>query len=237
MKSANKIVWNLCNSSNKLAERFYIPGFDGYLPFLLREEDCRDSKKIILSEKHLLFGILCSIHEYDDPNMSPYIRPKDKQTIYHLLDILGNGFNLKNPEKLVLDVAFKLRAENDLERSTRVLLNGMFLIPDSSKIKSDFIMAFWELSVNDSFINEELLKVLDKQLPLISIEDVLPAAYQAAIYFAFSLHKIHGDNVDKLVDDYLIRYVCDKGLKRKIADLIDKQKITFEDCISPPGTF
>ena len=54
---AFSLLWQHCDNDGDLAERFYVPGYVGYLPFFLSGEDLdkfRNNRKFELREEQLL---------------------------------------------------------------------------------------------------------------------------------------------------------------------------------------
>ena len=87
-----------------------------------------------MREEHLLKGILYGLYEFDHAP-KPWHQKKDKETLLYLLDVLGNGFKYESSEKMILDVAYDVRAKNGNTASHIILKVGHTLIPESSKIK------------------------------------------------------------------------------------------------------
>src|SRR6056297_3646345 len=125
------IVWQNCSENSKTADRFFVPSYEGYLPFFLYGKDLEafeDGKRFEVREEHLLKGILYGLHEFfNDPK--PWHQQIDKDTWLYLLDLLGNGLGFESPEKMILDVAYDLREKNGNDVSRIVLEVGIHLIP------------------------------------------------------------------------------------------------------------
>src|SRR3989338_1561520 len=150
-------VWIECGANNRMAERFFVPGYEGYLPFFLWGDELaafERKEKVEFREEQLLKGILFGLYEFD-LNPKLWHRKKDRGTLLKLLEVLGNSFGFESPEKMILEVAFSLREKNWNNASRVVLEVGNGLIPESSEIKSDLIGDLWAIAAE--FGEEESL--------------------------------------------------------------------------------
>lgn len=108
------IVWQECGANSRIAERFFVPGYEGSLPFFVwgDELDALEKKeKVGLREEHLLKGILYGLYEFDH-HPKYWHQETDRRTLLYLLDVLANGFRIDDPETLILDVASSVREKN-----------------------------------------------------------------------------------------------------------------------------
>ena len=99
------LVWKEADAV--LSERFYVPGYRGFLPFFISGKDLdslQAGESVELTEWQLLAGILCGLYEIDN-QPKPWHKADDRNTLTYLLDVLRNGFNFEDPEKMLLDVA------------------------------------------------------------------------------------------------------------------------------------
>lgn len=150
-KEKYSLVWKECSQGSDLARRFYVPEFTGFLPFFIWGADLEKMEQggqVELHEQQLLKGILYGLYEYDN-SPKPWHDLKSRQTLMHLLDILGKGFGFKDPEKMILDTAANVRDLNGNEASFKMLESGTKLLSGSSKIKSDCILDLWNIAVDD----------------------------------------------------------------------------------------
>ena len=155
----HSIVWKECGANSRYAERFFVPGFEGYLPFFIFGEELEkfeNKESVELKEDHLLKGILYGLNEFDN-SPKPWHQSKDRETLLYLLDILGNGFNFESPEDMILNVAARIREDNGNSVSRIVLEVGKNLMPESSKIKCDLIFDLWAV-ISERDENTEFLK-------------------------------------------------------------------------------
>ena len=150
-----------------MAERFYMPGYNGYLPFFLWGDELaahERNEKVELREEQLLKGILFGLYEFE-LNPKLWHHKKDRATLLYLLDTLGNGFGFETPEKMILEVAFSLRENNWSDASRVVLEVGSKLIPESAEIKCDLISDLWAIAAEfgeEESLFEEILSLVDK---------------------------------------------------------------------------
>jgi len=165
-KTNYSIVWYECGENSTLAERFYVPGFVGYLPFFVsgkEHERLENKEEIELREEHLLKGILYGINENEKKGVF-WDAERGKETYLYLLEKLGKGFGFDDLEYLILSVAASARSKNGHAVSYSMLLTGNELLPDSSQIKSDLISDIWMIlsgAKNRDFYEEGLRKIVD----------------------------------------------------------------------------
>ncbi|CAN5819987.1 hypothetical protein BH20ACI4_BH20ACI4_17790 [soil metagenome] len=224
------LVWQQCPSDGKLAERFFVPSFNGTLPFFLSGEDLisfETDGKAKIDEEKLLKGILFGLYELDnDPK--PWHQPKNKETYLYLLDVLGNGFGFTDPEKMILDVAANIRIKNGNNVSRIVLNSGLDLIPFSSKIRSDLICDNWAVMSEYGIENQLLEQLLEQIIELSSetyLESILPDAKEIICYYGFCAMVLNNESVND-IENYLQEFVYPnvkmQSLKIKIRDLLLK---------------
>lgn len=160
-------VWIECTAGNRMAERFYVPGYEGYLPFFLWGDELaafERKEKVEFREEQLLKGILFGLYEFDF-NPKLWHRKEDRGTLIRLLDILGNGFDFDSPEMMILEVAFSMREKNWNSASRIVLEVGNDLIPGSSEIKCDLIGDLWAIAAElgkEESLFEEILELVEQ---------------------------------------------------------------------------
>ncbi|MBK9528104.1 MAG: hypothetical protein IPO41_07230 [Acidobacteria bacterium] len=123
------IVWK--QADEQMAQRFYVPGYKGMLPFFISGSDLdllENRESVELNERQLLEGILYGLYEFDK-NPKPWHEKEDRHTLTYLLDFLSSGFKFETPESLILDCAAGIRERNGSPASRIVLLNGIDLVP------------------------------------------------------------------------------------------------------------
>ena len=224
-------VWQECGSNSQIASRFYVPGYTGYLPFFLWGDELaafEGKKKVELREEHLLKGILYGLFEFDR-SPKPWHRKEDRETLLHLLDVLGSGFNFKSPEQLILDVAYSIAEKNGSSASRIVLEVGAALVPSSDKIKSDLICSLWAvISENESkdSLYEEIIELV-KQTKL---DEIHPDAKEVICFYGFCA-TVFLKREDEL-KDYLMKYIYPNVTLAKLKHSI-KALLENPDAFSP----
>ncbi|HMS42794.1 MAG TPA: hypothetical protein PKE69_21370 [Pyrinomonadaceae bacterium] len=218
------LVWQKCSSDGKLAEKYFVPGFEGSLPFLLSGNDILqfEEGKVEVNEETLLKGIFIGLFELEnDPK--PWHRDKDKETYLYLLDVLGNGFGFKDPEQLILDVAASVRVKNGNTLSRIVLKTGLNLIPFSSKIRSDLVCDTWAvISENEShsYLFDEIIELASETY----LESLLPDAKEVVCYYklcAMVLSEESIVDIEMYLKEFIYPNVKLQTLKVKIKELLE----------------
>jgi hypothetical protein len=100
--SPGTFVWYPCSDDNGLAESFGVPGFRGYLPFLLDEYDSSTEPE----EKHLLLGILYGWPQLNNGKAISVPNDRDQNDILEiLLGRLIRGFGWTGEAEMTRDIA------------------------------------------------------------------------------------------------------------------------------------
>lgn len=222
------LVWQECHADGKLAERFFVPGFKGNLPFLLSGDDLisfKSEKKVKLREEQLLKGILFGLFELENDPKS-WHQPKDKETYLYLLDILGNGFGFVDPEKMILNIAANVREKNGNNVSRIILHTGLKLLPFSSAIRSDLICDSWATISEYGTENHLLNEVIDLASETY-LDGILPDAKEIICYYGFCAIVLQGSTeveVEYYLKEFVYPNVKMRSLKIKIRDLLISPK-------------
>lgn len=219
------LIWKQCGRNSYISKRFYVPGFEGYLPFLVWGDELyalERRQEVELREEHLLKGILYGLYEIDHCPQ-PWNNDQGKETYLYLLDVLGNGFHFQSPEKMVLDVAYDLREKHGNELSSRILLVGCKLIPQSSKIKSDLVMDLWLLrkGKTDTNMLNQIVDLVNNIDPDEINEDAREIIFYNGLHAIILLRKC--DQVDSFLVKYIYPYVQSSDLKQKIKMLLERR--------------
>ena len=213
------IIWQEITAASDIAQTFQL-GRGGEIPYLVYGQTLKDmkaNKEIPLSEFMLLSGILAN---WSFPN--PKIDRRKNEGLWRLLlDKLGAGFRFTEPDKMILDVAHKMREELGAEVSCKVLMAGVELIPNNSKIKSDLVLDIFELHRLKRNILD--LAMINKLCSQIDFNDIDPGAAQivaytnlCALYFVGEKNKIHN-----FLEEVIYDKVSHPNLKVKIKDMLD----------------
>lgn len=219
------VVWQKCSKNSKISSRFYVPEYEGYLPFFIWGDELsafKEKKEIQLREEQLLKGILFGLYEFDnDPK--PWHQEENRKTLLYLLDVLGNGFKYETPEKMVLDVAYSLREQVGNEVSCTVLDVGRNLVPDSSPIKSDLILDLWILSTVSENKGKEYFERIVQLIQQIQLDKILPEAKEIICYYGFCAAVLlkKEDLISAYLEKYVYPNVTGDDLKIKIKELLD----------------
>lgn len=218
------LVWQKCHTDGKLAERFFVPGFTGNLPFFLSGDDLvsfESEGRAKLREEQLLKGILYGLFEIEnDPK--PWHESKDKETFLYLLDVLGNGFGFDDPEKLILDTAANMREKNGNNESRIVLHTGLKLLPFSSKIRSDLVCDSWAVISEYETENQLLDDIIDLASETY-LDGILPDAKEVICYYGFCamvLRESSYEEIESYLEEFVYPNVKMVSLKIKIKDLL-----------------
>ena len=223
-KERYRIVWQECGTNSRIAERFYVAGYKGYLPFFIWGRDLEaldNNQKVELREQHLLKGILYGLYEFGQhPN--PWLQKKDRKTLLYLLDVLGKGFKYDDHEKMILDIASSVREKNGNTASRIILEAGNGLIPQSSKIKSDLICDLWAV-ISEHEVGTDLFKKIITLIHEIDLSDIYPDAREIVCYYG--LCALFFMNDDDGISEYLPEFVYPNiemhQLKNNIKSLLE----------------
>ncbi len=216
------LVWQECGDNSKVAERFYVSGFKGYLPFFIYGSDAlrlENKESVELKEDNLLKGILYGLNEFENGD-GIWHDKENKSTLLYLLDVLSQGFGYQSPEKMILNVAYDTREKVGRLPSCKILETGTRLIPDSSKIKSDLIGDLWALLSSEeledirNYYSTKILSLVYQ----INMADILPQMREIIPYLGLESLIIlkQYDKVENYLEEFVYPNVTDNELKRKI---------------------
>ena len=158
-----------------------------------------------LSEECLLKGILYGLSP-SSPKLGAMIY--DEDVLLAILDKLQEGFKYKSRELLILDAALDVRSINGVYVANAILRTGMNLLPESSKIKSDYILSLWEIACEKKD-NASIYTEIIELIPNVDLEDILNTAKESICYYGFcSLLLLKQDTILKQdVDKYRMQYI------------------------------
>lgn len=217
-------VWIDCGANSRMAERFYVPGYEGYLPFFIWGDELKAferNEKVEFREEQLLKGILFGLYEFDF-NPKLWHRKEDRGALIHLLDELGNGFDFENPEKMILEVAFSMREKNWNSASRIVLEVGSGLIPESSEIKSDLIGDLWAIAAEfgeEDSLFEEIMSLIVQ----VNLDEIDPDAKEIICYYGLCSLVFLGrvSDIPAYLAEYIYPNVAMSKLKFNITALLE----------------
>ena len=199
--------------------RYYLVPDDYYdqIPWFIWGENLEKFKAtntFNLSEECLLKGILYGLSP-SSPNIGGIIY--DEDVLLAILDKLQEGFEFKSREQLILDTMLNVRNINGVDVANAILKTGMNLLPESSKIKSDYIGTLWEIACEKND-NTSIYKEIVELIPNIDLEDILGSSKEVICYYGFcSLLLLKQDSI--LIQD------VDKYRKQYIDDVIKHEEI------------
>lgn len=157
-----------------------LPEHEGsiFLPFMRIEGEDRKGISFDGSERSLMFAIMmnypCNAPLITAGIVQPYMRT--------LLAMLADGFHMDGMEELFLQAAASIRTEYGQSMSRIALKTGMDLVPDSSGIKSDFILDTWcRLQNGSPDYWPELASEVIGVFPSVVPEEEFIVAWQACI--------------------------------------------------------
>jgi len=214
------IVWQGCVKNSSCAKRFYVPNYEGVLPFFISgvgDEALDYAKTVGFKEVDLMKGILYGLYEFDHQT-KPWHQEKDRETLLYLLDIFEKGFKYKNQEAMILNVSANVRKESGNATSRIVLEVGNILVPQSSKIKSDLIFDLWEVICKKEESNKLFKEVINLiyQIDLLEInsmaKEIICFYGLCALVFLRQLGSI---------DSYLQKYIYPNVKMKELTDAID----------------
>ena len=217
-------VWLECGAHSRLAERFLVPGYEGYLPFFLWGDELaafERKEKVEFREEQLLKGILFGLYEFD-LNPKLWHHKKDRGTLLYLLDDLGNGFGFESPEKMILEVAFSMREQNWNHASRIVLEVGNGLIPESAEVKSDLIGDLWAIAAEfgeEESLFEEIISLVAQT----DLDEINADAREITCYYGLCALVFLGreSDIPGYLDEYIYPHVSMSKLKLNITALLE----------------
>ena len=155
--SPYSLIWKMLGQNDPMADRFYVPTYDGYLPFFVFDEDIDHSKGIRFepNEQMLLLGICYGLNgHYYNENSYPSLTKRDLDTYHYLFGILAQGFQFPNPEEAFLTLGNYLSNRLGKPWATITLLETGLKFLDlhhNTAIKSNLCLAYWQAidQIND----------------------------------------------------------------------------------------
>ena len=232
-----ELVWLSCKAQPALAERFFVPEFQGELPFLVAADAPR--KLAALSEEQLLHGLLTSFAERDQ-NGALVPRAEDRETLVMLLEILRQGYTFASFEELVLETSGLLRSKYGVQPSQAALCTGRLLAPDSAQIRADLMLDLWAASaeIADNGLAVEYRRLIPDLFEGLDRAALHAPTLEVCVYINMVTRYLRDDFVETgaleafLVDE-VIDVIREPRLKEKVQALAtaarDDQRLDFAD--------
>jgi hypothetical protein len=172
------IVWHYTEGDNQFAKSFGLSGETGAVPFFV-DTAPREGREAAPRPRLDHFGLLKGLlYTWDKECEGP--QAVSKEVRRRLLDDLVFIFNRPSLEQAIIEVAGAIRGKNGLGASYEVLKNGVEIMPESSGIRSEFILtsSFLLLTVkpgHDTEIMDRILEVYEGMDP----EKLIPGARES----------------------------------------------------------
>ena len=154
----------------------------------------------------------------------------DKEVLLTILGRLEEGYGFENKEQLILDTALNIRNINGVYVASAILRTGMNLVPESSKIKSDYIVSLWEIA-SEKKDNSSIYTEIIELIPDIDLEDI--STKEVICYYGFcSMLLLNQDtnlklNVDKYRAQYIDGVITHEEIKPKVDILLNNPDKKF----------
>lgn len=155
--------------------------YDGgiYLPFLqLEKEEGGDGIPFDMSQKSLLFAILIHYQEGAPTLVLEIAQPY----FITVLKILAHVYQMSGLEALIIKASATIRADFGQSISRVALMSGIAIVPESSAIRSDFLIDTWcRLQNGDPAYWKEMAQEAIDAFPGLIKEEGYLTAWQAGI--------------------------------------------------------
>jgi hypothetical protein len=223
------VFWLPVGDNNR---HYLVPDdYYGQIPWFVWGENLQKynaTSRLELTEECLLKGIL-----YGLSPTTPKIGAIYQEEIFlTILDDLQQGFHYENREDLILNTAYSIKAKNGLFASLAISRTGMHLLPESSKIKSDYIMGLWEKACENED-NESVYKEILELVPKIDLDAINSGAKECICYYGFcSLFLLkHETKLNHDTNQYIKQYIDGiitlGEIQSKIDDLLNNPDQEF----------
>jgi len=207
-------------------QHYLIPrDFKGQVPWFIWGENLESFKTngtFILNKECLLKGILYGLSPSTDKLGANY----HEEDLLAILDKIWQGNFYDNREGLILDTAYNTKGENGVLVSLSILRAGIYLLPESSTIKSDYIMNLWEKACedeDDTSIYEEILELI----PEIDLTAIYSSAKECICYYGLCSLFLLKQNVNKYIEQYIDGVKISDEVQLKIDELLNNPDKVF----------
>lgn len=203
---------------------------NGHLPWFIwgdNYDKFKSTNSFECNPEGLLKGILYGM---SDTEQLAAIYSEDDYLI--ILEKLRLFYEFPNTEAMILLTAYEIRIKNGTLAGLQALKTGMYLLPESSKLKSDYLLSLWEKACenkNDMSIYEEILKLI----PKIDLTDINKPSKEIACYYGFcSLYLLKHDtklkhDINKYIELYIDEIITINEIQLKIDDLLNNPDKEF----------
>jgi len=203
----------------------------GQVPWFVWGENLENYKatsRLSLTEECLLKGILYGLAPTTPKPSTTY----HEEALLVILDKLQQGFHHKTREIQILNVAYSVKEDNGVFVSLGILRTGMYLLPESSAIKSDYIMGLWEKACENED-NESIYEEILELIPKIDLTAINSGAKECICYYGFcSLFLLKHDtklkqDTNKYIEQYIDGMITLDEIQSKIDDLLNNPDKEF----------
>ena len=222
-KEPFSLVWLPFGETNK----YYLTpdGFEGHLPWFIWGDNLENFKANIsfeLTEECLLKGILYGL----SPRIMKVGSGYNEGDLLLILNKLKLGYKYDSEEALILHASGNIRNKNGIFPCLTILRTGMYLLPESSKIKSDYIMGLWEKACENED-NESIYEEILELIPKIDLEDIYSTAKETICYYGLCSLVLLKQETNKYFLQYIGGMIPTKQIQLKISDLLDNPDKEF----------
>ena len=205
--------------------------FKGHLPWFIwgdNKDKFEATGSFRLSPDFLLKGILYGM----SPDAFKVGISYSEDDYLFILEKLRRHYEYRSMEALISGTAYSIKTTNGILPCLSALKTGVHLLPESSAIKSDYIMGLWEKACEDKDdmgIYEKILELL----PEIDLTAINSSAKECVCYYGFcSLFLLKHDtklkhDTNKYIEQYIDGMITFNEIQLKIDDLLNNPDKEF----------
>ena len=231
MNSKYSIVWQQFGPSSFIAKFYNVFGKEGAFPFFIEGENLKMfecGKKFPPDNSMLLIGILLA---YSDNSLNANT-DKNKELMLSVLPNLAAGFKYESVEIMILRFSCYFRKNFSLYTAYTCLKNGLLIEPDSSKIKSYFILTIFDIWKDDPDNGYDYMDNVIENFYPINMLDIEPQSIELVVYTTFvSVYFKSPDKISDFREKYCNKYMYHRVLKDKIKYLLDNKDSLLKDAL------
>lgn len=231
MNNRYSIVWKEFGPASDVAQRFWVSGKEGGLPFYVdgkKLEQLENGQQFEINEAMLLKGIMVG---FSDKGL--YVNTDDnKELLKSLLPLLAKGFHNMSVEQMILDLAFNLKDTSSIYAAFKCLNNGLLIEPDSSMIRSDLIMLAFDIFNYDPEQGYDFMDCVIENFYKTDLNGILPGAVEMVVYTTFvSIYFKSPGKAFSFLEKYCYVHISNRILKNKIKYLLDNKDSVLKDAL------